>query len=61
MKSPQPRVVEWNAEDQEDEETGGDHAMKSWLEWQREAGDEYQRVRKDWADSEGSRNVIAGR
>ncbi len=52
----EPEVVSWDAE----EESGGVQVFKSWLEWQREAGDECRRVRDDWVDSEESKNAVAG-
>lgn len=53
----EPKIVSWDADQLEE---GSMHTLKSWLEWQREAGDEYQKVKDEWVDSEESKHAVAG-
>lgn len=39
----------------------GDQAMKGWLQWKREADDEYRRTKREWQDSEESKMAVEGR
>ena len=53
----EPTNVRWDIENS----TARAKVRRSWLEWQREASDEYQRIKNEWVDSDESKDAIAGR
>ena len=48
------KAVDWDDDDAPME------TVRSWVEWKREADDEYRRTRTYWVDDEESKNAVAG-
>ncbi|KAK4686250.1 hypothetical protein P7C73_g3889, partial [Tremellales sp. Uapishka_1] len=53
-KREEVEVVGWDAED------NGQQELRAWLQWEREANDEFRRMRSCWEDSEASKFAVAG-
>ena len=57
----EPKIAKWSSSEESDVESEADvDVVSNWLKLQREADDECRRNQMEWADSEETRNALAG-